>query len=99
MLFSNISEHNNTVTATAVLKDTLIRETRDLGTHGNLHVYLHISNSNAIAQVELEMDKRQAFGFANEVLESFETSGAVFDPNSLTYSELVHLIACMRARS
>lgn len=99
MLLPNISRRADRITATAVLKDSPVRDTLDLGVHGNLNVYLYLTDNNAIAQVALDMDKNQAFGFADEILDALKNSGATFDPTSLTKSELTHLIARMRARA
>ncbi len=99
MLLPTISRRVDRITAIAVLKDSPVRDTLDLGVHGNLNVYLYLTDDNTISQVELDMDKNQAFGIADEILDALKNSGATFDPTCLTKSELTHLIARMRAHA
>lgn len=99
MISNTVTRKADVISAVAVLTDEQILETIDLGVHGNLNVYVYVSVANTITQVELDMDKYQAFGVADEVLDALRNCEADFDPSTLTKSELTWLIARMRARA
>lgn len=99
MISNTVTRRADVISAMAVLTDEQIFKTVDLGVHGNLNVYLYISAANTITQVELDMDKYQAFGIADEVLDGLHDCEADFDASTLTKSELTWLIARMRARA
>lgn len=99
MISNTVTRKADVISAVAVLTDEQILETIDLGVHGNLNVYVYVSVANTVTQVELDMDKYQAFGVADDVLDALHNCEADFDSSTLTKSELTHLIARMRARA
>lgn len=99
MISNTVTRKADVISAVAVLTDEQILETIDLGVHGNLNVYVYVSVANTVTQVELDMDKYQAFGVADEILDVLHNCEADFDPLTLTKSELTWLIARMRARA
>lgn len=99
MISSHITRKADVISAVIVLSNDPILETLDLGVHGNLNVYLYVSNKNTVTQLELDMDKYHAFGIADEVLDALKNSGVDFDRDELTKSDLTLVIARMRARA
>lgn len=99
MISNTVTRKADVISAVAVLTDEQILETIDLGVHGNLNVYVYVSVANTVTQVELDMDKYQAFGVADDVLDALHNCEADFDPLTLTKSELTWLIARMRIRA
>lgn len=98
MISSHITRKADVISAVIVLSDDKISETVDLGVHGNLNVYLYVSDKNTVTQLELDMDKYHAFGVADEVLDALRGSGVDFDRAALTKSDLTQVIARMRVR-